>query len=187
EPATSNIDTNGVTQLEGSLTTALENGTVVDAAIAASQTQRQDFWRLREMLSEVQKFEGGSIKHDISVPVHAIPEFITRANATVEAICHGARPVPFGHFGDGNVHYNISQPLAADKQAFLAQWENVSAAVHALVTEMGGSISAEHGIGRMKREELTRHKDPVALEIMRAIKSALDPVGIMNPGKVIGR
>jgi FAD/FMN-containing dehydrogenase len=142
-------------------------------------------WRLREQMSEVQKFEGGSIKHDVSLPIARVPEFLSKAEAIVERICPGARPVPFGHLGDGNVHYNVSQPTGMNKTEFLALWEPMSEAIHALVAEMGGSISAEHGIGRMKREELKRFKDPVALDLMRAIKAAFDPNGIMNPGKVL--
>lgn len=186
DPATQSQETpETASAFETLLADAIDQRLADDVAIAASQSQQKDFWQLRELLSEVQKFEGGSIKHDISVPVHAIPEFISRGNALIEKLCPGARPVPFGHFGDGNVHYNISQPANADKSAFLDRWEEVNAAVHALVTEMGGSISAEHGIGRMKREELVEHKDPIALHTMRAIKNALDPVGIMNPGKVL--
>jgi FAD/FMN-containing dehydrogenase len=147
--------------------------------------QQAVMWRLREQMSEVQKHEGGSIKHDVSLPVARIPEFLQRAAEIVERICPGARPVPFGHLGDGNVHYNVSQPPGADKQQFLALWGVMSEAIHALVADMQGSISAEHGIGRMKRADLQRHKDPVALDLMRAIKAAFDPNGILNPGKVL--
>jgi FAD/FMN-containing dehydrogenase len=136
-------------------------------------------------MSDVQKHEGGSIKHDVSLPVARIPEFLERAAAIVERICPGARPVPFGHLGDGNVHYNVSQPVGADEAAFLALWQPMSEAIHELVAKMDGSISAEHGIGRMKRDALQRFKDPVALDMMRAIKSALDPHGILNPGKLL--
>ena len=167
------------------LTNAAEQNKIADAAVAASLSQAKDLWRLREGISAAQKPEGGSIKHDISVPVSAMTVFILRANALVESLCPGARPVPFGHFGDGNVHYNISQPVGADPGAFLARWDEISGAVHALVIEMGGSISAEHGIGRMKRHELALMKSPVDLDLMRAIKAALDPHGILNPGKVL--
>ena len=119
------------------------------------------------------------------MPISAIPEFIRRAGAVVEKLCPGARPVPFGHMGDGNVHYNVSQPIGMDKPRFLALWEPMNRAVHDVVTALNGSISAEHGIGRLKREELQRVKSPVELDIQRRIKSALDPKGIMNPGKVL--
>lgn len=171
--------------LERLLAEASGKGFLIDAVIASSETQAKDLWKLREAMSEAQKGEGGSIKHDVSVPVSRIPEFITKAAWVVEKVAPGARPVPFGHFGDGNVHYNVSQPAGGDKAAFLAKWDEMQSAVHALVTDLGGSISAEHGIGQMKREALQRAKSPVALEIMRAIKTALDPKGILNPGKVL--
>lgn len=167
------------------LATAYDKGYAADAVLAQSISQAGGLWKLREAMSESQKGEGGSIKHDISVPVAAIPDFIVRADALVERLCPGARPVPFGHFGDGNVHYNVSQPIGMDKARFLALWEDMQTAVHALVNEMGGSISAEHGIGQMKRQELARVKSPVELDLMRAIKRALDPHGILNPGKVL--
>jgi FAD/FMN-containing dehydrogenase len=140
---------------------------------------------LRETISEAQKPEGGSIKHDISVPIARIPEFLQRAAALVEADCPGARPVTFGHFGDGNVHYNVSQPPGMDKAAFLALWEKMAAHVHDLAATMDGSISAEHGIGQMKRAELRRFKSPIELDLMRRIKAAFDPRGILNPGKLL--
>jgi FAD/FMN-containing dehydrogenase len=171
--------------VEAFLGEALEKGTVTDAALAGSLTQRADFWKLREMLSEVQTYEGGSIKHDVSVPVHATPAFLARAIAAVEAMVPGCRPVPFGHLGDGNIHFNVSQPVGADKAAFLARWSEMNEAVHAIVAEMHGSISAEHGIGRLKRDLLPGVKDPVELDLMRAIKKTLDPQGIMNPGAVV--
>ncbi len=172
-------------QLEALLTNASEAGLVRDAVIAGSLAQSRDLWRLRESLSEAQKPAGGSIKHDISVPVARIPEFIERAAPVVQRVCPGARPVPFGHFGDGNLHYNVTQPIGMERAAYLALWEDMSEAVHALVAEMDGSISAEHGIGQMKRAALMRHKSPVELDMMRAIKRALDPKGILNPGKVL--
>jgi D-lactate dehydrogenase (cytochrome) len=171
--------------LEEVLATALERGLVGDAAIADSLDQRRAFWRLREFIVEAQKLEGGSIKHDISVPIAAVPEFITQADAAVETLIPGARPVPFGHLGDGNIHYNVSQPVGADKEAYLARWQEMNDCVHAVVRKLGGSISAEHGIGRLKREDLVRVKDPVALDLMRALKRTLDPKGILNPGKVV--
>jgi FAD/FMN-containing dehydrogenase len=164
---------------------ALEKGLVTDAAVAASQAQALDFWRMREDLSEVQKFEGGSIKHDVSVPVSSIPAFITEANAAVDCLVPGARPVPFGHFGDGNIHYNVTQPKGADKAAFLARWDEVADAVHGIVLRLGGSISAEHGIGRMKARALECVKSEAELVMMRRIKAAFDPRGILNPGKLL--
>jgi FAD/FMN-containing dehydrogenase len=164
---------------------ALETGVILDAAIASSQAQQNDFWALRENLSQAQKPEGGSIKHDISVPVAAIPAFIEKAGAAVEALIPGARLVTFGHMSDGNLHYNISQPPGADKAAFLGRWDEVNNLVHGIVREFSGSISAEHGIGQLKRVELTRHKQPLALDLMRRIKGVFDPNSIMNPGKLI--
>ena len=172
-------------RLETVLSEALEAGEAADAVIAASGVQAAEIWRIRTALSEIQKHEGGSIKHDVSLPIAAIPRFLEEAGRLVEKIVPGARPVPFGHLGDGNIHYNVSQPAGADKQAFLLQWEEVSAAVHGLVTRLDGSISAEHGIGRMKRDLLSGVKGAVEMETMRAVKRALDPNGILNPGKVL--
>lgn len=171
--------------MERLLAEAAAQGIVADAVLAGSLAQAQSLWRLREAASEAQKPEGGSIKHDISVPLARIPEFLTRAAPVVEAVCPGARPVAFGHFGDGNVHYNVSQPPGMDKQKFLALWDPMSEAVHTLVAEMAGSISAEHGIGQMKRAALARFKSAVEMDVMRKIKAALDPKGILNPGKVL--
>jgi FAD/FMN-containing dehydrogenase len=173
------------TQIEDILKLGATQGKVTDAVISSSLSQTKDLWRLRESISSAQKPEGGSIKHDISVPVSALAKFIPRADALVEKLCPGARPVAFGHFGDGNVHYNVSQPAGASTPQFLARWDEISHAVHALSVEMGGSISAEHGIGRMKRDELAKIKSPVDLDMMRSIKAALDPNGILNPGKVL--
>ena len=172
-------------EVEALLATAFERDLIGDAALAASLDQRNDFWRLRESLSEVQKFEGGSIKHDVSVPLGVVPEFIDEASRAVEAMLAGARVVPFGHMGDGNIHFNVSQPVGADKDAYLARWEAVNEVVHGIVARFGGSFSAEHGIGQLKRELLARDKDPAALDVMRRIKAALDPAGVMNPGKVL--
>jgi D-lactate dehydrogenase (cytochrome) len=153
-------------------------------------SQRQAFWKLREEISPAQKPEGGSIKHDISVPVAAVPAFIAEANAAVAKVMPGARPVPFGHLGDGNIHYNVSQPsdTLGDKdgrQAFLSRWHDVSDVVFEVVLRMGGSISAEHGIGQLKAADLPSVKDPVAMELMRGFKTMLDPLNILNPGKVL--
>jgi len=171
--------------LEDLLTTAADQGLVTNATIAESLEQTNSFWHLRETLPETQKPEGGSIKHDVSVPVAAMPDFLDQASAAVTALIPGARPCPFGHLGDGNVHFNLSQPVGADTDVFLARWYEVNALVHGIVAKFGGSISAEHGVGVMKRELLPGVKDPVALEMMRAIKRTLDPKGILNPGKVL--
>src|SRR5262247_1896670 len=171
--------------LEAILAKGMEEGIVDDAAIAANLTQRGAFWKLREEMSAAQKPEGGSIKHDISVPVAAVPAFIEEANAAVVKLIPGSRPVPFGHLGDGNIHYNVNQPEGADKAAFVARWDEVNAVVFAVVAKYDGSISAEHGIGVMKRDVLPRVKDPVALDLMRTLKRTLDPNGVLNPGKVL--
>jgi FAD/FMN-containing dehydrogenase len=172
-------------QAEALLETAFDAGFITDGAIAATLQQRSAFWRIREAMSDVQRFEGGSIKHDVSVPVAAVPAFLDRALARVEAMIPGCRPLPFGHLGDGNIHFNISQPVGADKAAYLTRWDEVNQAVHDVVREFGGSISAEHGIGRLKRHLLPSVKDPVELALMRAIKATLDPTGILNPGAVL--
>jgi D-lactate dehydrogenase (cytochrome) len=171
--------------LEDLLAAGAERGRIDDATIAASLDQTKAFWHLRNMLSEVQKHEGGSIKHDVSVPVAAVPEFIAAASAAVETMIPGCRPAPFGHLGDGNIHFNVSQPVGADTAAYLARWEEMSTLVHGIVTRLDGSISAEHGIGLLKRDLLPGVKDKVALELMRALKRTLDPNNILNPGKVL--
>ena len=171
--------------LEAILAQGMEDGIVDDAVIAANLSQRQAFWKLRDEMSAAQKPEGGSIKHDISVPVAAVPAFIAEANAAVVKLIPGARPVPFGHLGDGNIHYNVSQPVGGNAADFLARWHDMNAVVFEIVLRMGGSISAEHGIGVLKRDELPDVKDKVAIELMRSIKAMLDPHGIMNPGKVL--
>jgi FAD/FMN-containing dehydrogenase len=171
--------------MEHFLTDALECGDADDAVIAASTAQAGAFWHLRENLSWAQKAEGGSIKHDISVPVASIPAFIKEASRAVGTLIPGVRFCTFGHVGDGNLHYNISQPVDADKAGFLARWHEVNALVHDITGNFDGSISAEHGIGQLKRDELPRFKDPVALDLMRRIKREFDPAGIMNPGKVL--
>ncbi|MCO7727625.1 FAD-binding oxidoreductase [Brucella intermedia] len=173
------------TTLETILTEAFENDIIQDAAIGESVAQAQSFWKMREEMSWAQKPEGGSIKHDISVPVASIPAFIHEANAATLEMIPGARVVCFGHIGDGNLHYNVSQPVGADKEAFLARWHELNHRIHTIVASYGGSISAEHGIGQLKREELAFFKQDVALDLMRRIKSAFDPASIMNPGKVL--
>ena len=170
---------------EALLAEAIEQGLVSDATIAASLDQTKAFWHMRHTLTEVQKPEGGSIKHDVSVPVAAVPQFLAEASAAVVQLIPGSRPVPFGHVGDGNMHFNVSQPVGADKDAFLARWKDVNAVVDKIVLKLGGSFSAEHGIGKLKRETLAKVKDPVALDLMRELKKTFDPNGILNPGKVL--
>ena len=171
--------------LEEILAEGLKRGLLADAAIAESLEQAKAFWRIREMFGEVQRHVGASIKHDISVPVSAVPEFIAQADAAVTKLIPGCRPLPFGHAGDGNIHYNVTQPVGADKKEFLARWIEVNAVVFDIVLKLGGSISAEHGVGVMKRDLLPNVKDKVALELMRTLKRTLDPNNILNPGKVL--
>jgi FAD/FMN-containing dehydrogenase len=163
----------------------VEAGLATDAVVAASQAQAAALWKLRESISESQKREGASIKHDISVPVAAIPDFLARATPAVQALVPGARAVSFGHLGDGNLHFNFNSPRPGDDPAFLAQWDEIQQAVHDIVKDFGGSISAEHGIGAMKVAQLPRYKSHEELDAMRAIKAAFDPRGILNPGKLI--
>ena len=171
--------------LEAILARAMEEEIVDDAVIAANLSQRQAFWKLRDEMSAAQKPEGGSIKHDISVPVAAVPDFLAEADAAVVKLIPGSRPVPFGHLGDGNIHYNVSQPVGGNTADFINRWDEVNKVVFDIVLRMGGSISAEHGIGVLKRDELPDVKDKTAIELMRAFKAMLDPNGIMNPGKVL--
>jgi FAD/FMN-containing dehydrogenase len=171
--------------LEGILAEGLDRGLIEDATIADSLDQARMFWRIREMFGEVQRQVGGSIKHDVSVPVAAVPAFIREASEAVVKLIPGARPLPFGHLGDGNIHYNVAQPVDADKAAYLERWHDMNDVVFAVVKKFGGSISAEHGIGVMKRDLLPSVKDPVAYELMRTLKRTLDPKGILNPGKVL--
>jgi D-lactate dehydrogenase (cytochrome) len=172
--------------LEETLAAALESGRAADAVIAETLDQRRALWRLREGVPEAQKREGGSIKHDVSVSTSRVPELIRRATAAVEQALPGVRVCAFGHIGDGNVHFNLTQPVGADRQAFLAEWQRMNVIVHDVVAALDGSISAEHGIGRLKAGELARTKPPLELELMRRIKAAIDPAGLMNPGKVLG-
>ena len=171
--------------LERVLGAAFESGTIEDATIAASEAQNAALWHLRESLSDVQGLEGGSIKHDVSVPVSEVADFIVTASRACEEALPGVRVCAFGHFGDGNIHFNLTQPVAMEKSLFLAQWERFNRIVHDIVHAMNGSISAEHGVGLIKRDELARYKDPVALDLMKTLKKALDPQNILNPGKVV--
>ena len=171
--------------LETILADTMEAGDIEDAVIAESGAQADALWKLRETIPEAQIAEGASIKHDVSVPVSATPAFLSKAAALVEKEMPGVRPVPFGHLGDGNIHYNLSQPPDMDPDAFLAEGDRLNRAVHDLVNDMGGSFSAEHGIGTLKRDDLNRYKSGPELDLMRALKATLDPKGIMNPGKVL--
>jgi FAD/FMN-containing dehydrogenase len=173
------------TLIEDILSAAFEAEVVGDAVIAASLAQAQAFWNFREVLPEGQKPEGASIKHDISVPVASIPAFIEQAEKAVASVSAGARVVCFGHMGDGNLHYNISRPEGGDDHAFLDLYPAMNKAVHDVVRALDGSISAEHGIGQLKRDELIATAPPMAIDLMRRVKRAFDPAGIMNPGKVI--
>ena len=171
--------------METVLSDAIEAGLALDAAIAESGQQAEDFWRLRETLPEAQKHAGASIKHDVSVPISRISEFLEEASAKVEAAVPGLRVCAFGHLGDGNIHFNLCQPEGGDGEAFQARMGDLNPIVHDTVVEMRGSISAEHGIGRLRKEELEHYSSDVSIDLMRRIKAALDPDGIMNPGKVI--
>ncbi len=161
---------------------AAGDGLIQDATLAATLTQTKALWRLREALVEAQRFAGGSIKHDIAVPVSSVPAFLDVAFAAVAAAIPGVRPIAFGHLGDGNIHFNLTQPEGADKTAFLARWDEINRLVHDIVIRFDGTISAEHGIGRLKRGELARLKDPLDLDLMRRIKAAFDPTYHLNPG-----
>ncbi|MFL5285009.1 MAG: FAD-binding oxidoreductase [Rhodopila sp.] len=173
--------------LEQILEQALEDGIVADAVIAESESQRASLWKLREEHSEGQKREGASVKNDVSVPVSKVPAFIRKATAACEALIPGVRVVPFGHMGDGNIHFNLEQPVDADPAWFLAQDHPIMDAVNEVVREFDGSFSAEHGIGRLKPYMMPDWRGGAELELMQRIKGAIDPDGIMNPGKVLPR
>ncbi|MEY4344686.1 MAG: hypothetical protein RL032_518 [Pseudomonadota bacterium] len=170
------------------LEAAMEAGCVTDAVVAESVAQARALWHIRESIPLAQAQEGLNIKHDISIAVSAIPEFVRLTDAQLEAAFPGARLVNYGHLGDGNLHYNVQAPAGADAEAFLQNQEKpINALVYDMVDQFGGSISAEHGIGSLKREKLEQHKSPVALGLMRSIKQALDPNNLMNPGRVLKR
>ncbi len=175
----------------GALMSAIEaafaDSLIDNAVFAESLSDRTRMWAFREQMSEVQSKEGASIKHDVSVPIAAVPQLIAEGSAAARRLVPGIRPVPFGHMGDGNIHFNFSQPLGADPKAFMAASDElVHGAIYEIVLRLGGSVSAEHGIGQLKVDLLKQVKDPVALDLMRSIKSALDPLGILNPGKMLG-
>lgn len=183
EDAMAHADLAGM--LESALADAVEAGEASEAVIAQTLAQEQALWALRENISEAQRIEGISIKHDVAVPVSRIAEFLQRAERALKAEWPEVRIVAFGHVGDGNLHYNLSRADAQHNPVFIAASGRVSRIVHDLVAELEGSISAEHGIGQLKREELLRYKSPLELEMMAAIKTAFDPRGLMNPGKVL--
>ena len=171
--------------MEEALASALEDGLVLDAALSRNERERASLWRLRETIPEAQRIDGASLKHDISVTITALPDFVERASAWVRANVPDGRLVVYGHVGDGNLHFNLNQAPGSDRDGFLAREPVIKRAIHDLVREFGGSFSAEHGIGRLKVEELERYASPVELDLMRAVKQALDPNGVLNPGKVL--
>ena len=170
---------------ENILELAMERGLLTDASVAQSDPQRQALWEIRELMPESQRHEGGSIKHDVSVPVSQIPAFIAEGAAAVKKFMPGARLMCFGHMGDGNMHFNVTQPVGMDKQSFLSQWHAMNWVVFDVVLKHGGSISAEHGIGQLKKDDMLKIKSPLELELMRGLKTLFDPKNLMNPGKVL--
>jgi FAD/FMN-containing dehydrogenase len=182
---TQDDDSGAAAALEQALGAAFESGTVLDASVAQNEAQRDAFWRIRESIPEAQKLVGASIKHDIAVAVSAVPALLNEGTALAHSFHPGMLPVPFGHLGDGNIHFNFSQPPGMDPAAFMALAPALNTAIHDLVVARGGSFSAEHGVGRLKVGDLQRYKDPVALSVMQALKTALDPDGLMNPGAVL--
>ncbi len=171
--------------LEKCLGPAFEDGTATDAVLAESIAQGDALWAIREAIPEAQKHEGGSIKHDVAVPVSRVAEFVEKATKAVEGALPGVRVCPFGHMGDGNLHFNLSQPEGMETKAFLARWEEMNRIVHDIAVSMNGTFSAEHGIGMLKKDELAHYRSQVELDLMRTLKRALDPNNIMNPGKVV--
>ena len=173
------------TIMEEALGAALEDGLVLDAALARSERERAALWKLRETIPEAQRLDGASLKHDISVTITALPDFVERASRWVEDNVPDGRLVIYGHVGDGNLHFNLNQAPGSDRNIFLAREPAIKRALHDLVSEFGGSFSAEHGIGRLKVGELEHYAAPVEIDLMRAVKKALDPNGVLNPGKVL--
>ncbi|MNQ59547.1 putative FAD-linked oxidoreductase [compost metagenome] len=173
------------TLLENVIGTALERGLCLDAAVSASLAQLQTLWKLREEISEAQRADGPHLKHDVSLPIERIPDFMVSAEARVRALYPDVRPFIFGHFGDGNLHYNLSRPAGAERTWVSEHGAAITDAVLDEVNRYGGSISAEHGIGQLKREHFLHSKDAVELRLMREIKKVMDPAGIMNPGKLL--
>jgi FAD/FMN-containing dehydrogenase len=179
-------EAHGSAQLERLLEAALSNGYASDAVVANSLAQGRQLWQVRESISSAQAAEGLNIKHDISLPVSAISDFVAHTDAVLAQEITGVRLVNFGHLGDGNLHYNVQCPVGTDAAVFLATQEyRINTLVYEAVMKFGGSISAEHGIGRLKAGTLPHFKDPVALQLMRCIKQALDPKNLMNPGRVL--
>jgi len=174
-------------ELEDGLAAALDASLVRDAVIATSEAQTREVWALRESISDAQAREGKNIKHDVSLPASALAKFIAVTGTALERAYPGIRVVCFGHLGDGNLHYNISSPVGIDSGAFLANQEGINRIVHDSVAQFDGSISAEHGVGQLRRSELPRYKSAVEMDLMRTLKAALDPLGIMNPGKLLAR
>jgi len=173
--------------LMAAIEAAFAEGLLDNAVIAESLEDRTRMWAFREQMSEVQSREGASVKHDVSVPIAAVPQLIAEGTAAAERLVPGIRSVPFGHLGDGNIHFNFSQPVGVDGKAFMAAHdEQLHETIYEIVLRLGGSVSAEHGIGQLKVDLLRQVKDPVALDMMAAIKAALDPKGILNPGKMLG-
>ncbi len=173
------------TIMEEALGAALEDGLVLDAALARNERERAALWKLRETIPEAQRIDGASLKHDISVTITALPDFVERASRWVEDNVPDGRLVIYGHVGDGNLHFNLNQAPGSDRNIFLAREPAIKRAIHDLVSEFGGSFSAEHGIGRLKVGELEHYAAPVEIDLMRAVKKALDPNGVLNPGKVL--
>jgi D-lactate dehydrogenase (cytochrome) len=171
--------------LESLLADAIAQGIAVDAVIAQNEKQSRALWALRENISEAQGIDGRNLKHDISVPISAIGEFVKITDAALEAAYPGVRPVTFGHVGDGNLHYNVARPVGTGEQMWLAETAAVQRIVHDSAARFNGSISAEHGLGQLKRDEILRYKSATEMNLMRSVKRALDPLGIMNPGKVL--
>ena len=171
--------------MEHFLSEAIEEELLVDAVICQSVSQREQMWFIREGMVLAQSLEGASIKNDISVPISKVPEFIHRANTLLSSNYPGIRPVAFGHIGDGNIHYNLQQPIDTDNEKFLSSWHDITEMVVKIVNDLKGSFSAEHGIGMFKVSELREYKSSVEIELMQNIKKSFDPIGIMNPGKIL--